>query len=490
MKLITFSALFLFSISQHVIGQTSLEIELLPKKKEVLFLNFVAPNDLKYDLLQSEYDFTLSVNSKKNNINVYMEWLNPLRYKLTWKDSLIDDERYTAVNTFMELLKTAFAADLNILSSPGSGLPNSTPVTDSTEILGRNYHDKDLLLWLIHFRSNKSHFTPPEIRRINSLALKIKALDDSNNINISTLATKIYSALFNYSTLSDLNGDIANQEEEYSFFETHFTSVTTNIKKINDELSLIKINDEMLQSYLSAVINNYLIEVESKMKTNKIIVSKLKIIIDIIKASTNNKSKNMGKTEHFYNRSIEFEDGKKMETTLNISEYEFIKDSLSYKKKDNIFTKSFTFKKYDIFQITSSTGIFYGNVTLNGFGIANNTDGSFKITEDNVSKGLPVTAIFLNINFAQSDYFSPIIQLGLDPTKKRPFLLFGAGFSIPAARIAFSGGPIWTWNQTLDTLTVGQSISSTTELETDIKYQFEIKPKGWYLGIQYNLSKL
>lgn len=70
--------------------------------------------------------------------------------------------------------------------------------------------------------------------------------------------------------------------------------------------------------------------------------------------------------------------------------------------------------------------------------------------------------------------------------KKRPFLLLGGGFSIPSARIALSGGPIWTWNPSLDKLSVGQTISSTTDLENDIEYKFDIEPKGWYLGIQYN----
>jgi len=38
----------------------------------------------------------------------------------------------------------------------------------------------------------------------------------------------------------------------------------------------------------------------------------------------------------------------------------------------------------------------------------------------------------------------------------------------------------------LNTLSIGQSIGSTTELENDLKYEFETKPAGWYLGIQYS----
>jgi hypothetical protein len=109
------------------------------------------------------------------------------------------------------------------------------------------------------------------------------------------------------------------------------------------------------------------------------------------------------------------------------------------------------------------------------------------VTEDTISRSTPSTAVFLNFNLGLgSRYFSPLLQVGIDPTKKRPFLMLGGGFSIPNARIAFSGGPLWTWNQKLDKLVVGQEIKSSTELEKDINYQFEIKPKGWYLGVQYN----
>ena len=64
--------------------------------------------------------------------------------------------------------------------------------------------------------------------------------------------------------------------------------------------------------------------------------------------------------------------------------------------------------------------------------------------------------------------------------------LFLIVFRKACKRFSITGGGVWSWNQTLNTLSVGQSISSTTELENDIKYEIGVKPKGWYLGIQYN----
>ncbi|MCU0440674.1 MAG: hypothetical protein MUC49_22495 [Raineya sp.] len=133
-------------------------------------------------------------------------------------------------------------------------------------------------------------------------------------------------------------------------------------------------------------------------------------------------------------------------------------------------------------------GQLYSSSTLKGYGVSNSTSGQFTVTEDDITKGSLVTAIFLNFNFGLgSRYFAPITQIGIDPTKKRPFLLLGGGFSIPNVRIAITSGPIWTWNPSLGKLSVGQTISSTNDLEKDIQYKFNIQPKGWYLGIQYNL---
>ena len=65
-------------------------------------------------------------------------------------------------------------------------------------------------------------------------------------------------------------------------------------------------------------------------------------------------------------------------------------------------------------------------------------------------------------------------------------MLLGGGFSVPAGRIALSAGGIWTWDQKLNKLAEGQKITKTTELEADFKYSFDMSPKGWYIGIQYN----
>ncbi len=66
-------------------------------------------------------------------------------------------------------------------------------------------------------------------------------------------------------------------------------------------------------------------------------------------------------------------------------------------------------------------------------------------------------------------------------------MLLGGGVFIPASKFAISGGAVFTWQQSLKTLKVGDSVKSTTDLQNDIEYGlFDIRSKGWYLGILYN----
>jgi hypothetical protein len=98
--------------------------------------------------------------------------------------------------------------------------------------------------------------------------------------------------------------------------------------------------------------------------------------------------------------------------------------------------------------------------------------------------------VFFNLVFnIGSKHFAPTLQLGLDPTKKRPFFLVGTGFCIPSKQLAFSFGPLWTWDPTLDKLSVGQQVTNSTALENDIRYRFAEKPKGWYFGLQVQFGK-
>ena len=490
-KIFTISICFLFG-TQFLLAQKSLKFEIKEKKNDVIYLSLNSKNELEYfvDNKGNISDSKKNASGKDNQINLYLKWINPLRYKLSWKDSTLTDERDKAITDFVSLLVGQFGTSVSNLNVPNGKLSDGKNAKDSTEIKGINFADKDLLLLLIHLRSNQNYLDKDkgEIFMLNKFFESLKALDDLVSKDVSVQATEIYSTLFNFKDTSDYyhaeNG-FKKQSDKLKEIEKELADIEKGRKEISDKLKAISIGNELLKSYINAVLTSYLEKSLTKLNNDKKIIEKLKPILETVKASTENESvKHKG---YYKIRSMEFDNGKKIETVLTITEYEFKKETSDFSKKSDILSQTFEFQKYDIFDVSVSTGIFYGNTTLKGFGVAN--DGTnFTVTEDDINKNTAVAAVFLNFNFKTSRYFSPLLQLGIDPTKKRPFMLLGAGFSIPVATIAISGGPIWTWNQSLDNLSVGQTITSTTDLDKDIKYKFEVVPKGWYLGIQYNFG--
>ena len=433
-------------------------------------------------------DALRNTKGKDNQINLYLKWINPLKYKLSWKDSTLTDERDKAITDFINLLVGQFGSSVSDLNVPSANFKIDETKNKSQEIKAVDFKDKDLLLLLVHLRSNQSRLDTTEISSLNDFFETLKNLDKLVNEDVSAKATNIYSALYNFKNIDDYNNKdvgFAKQSKSVTNIEGDFTNIESIRKETANNMKGLSIGDELLKSYFVAVLTSYLEKSLIKLNNDKKIIEKLKPILKIVENSAANESSKQ--KEYFKIRSVEFDNGKKIETVLTISEYEFKKETFEFSKKSDILNQKFGFRKYDIFDISVSTGIFYGNTTLKGFGVAN--DGTnFTVTEDDINKNTAVAAIFLNFNFKTSRYISPLLQLGIDPTKKRPFMLLGAGFSIPVARIAISGGPIWTWNQSLDKLSVGQTISSTTDLDQDLNYKFDVEPKGWYIGIQYNFG--
>ncbi len=487
-KIFAISICFILG-SQFLMAQKPIKFEIKEKKKNVIYLSL---SDDKKELesivsdSENEKDSKKTENSKDNSVNIYFEWINPLKYKLAWKDSTMVDERDKAVNDFVSLLVAQFGKPVSELNIPESAFISELNVNDSTQIEGIEFKDKELLLLLIHLRANESLLNKNdkgEIYKLNIFFNSLKKLDDLVSENVSDSSLKFFSDLYDYKDIKDFNDKFLTQTKEFESIDAKLSKTEAERNSISDKIKTLTIEDKMLQSYANAVLSSYLEKSLLKLNADKKIITKLKPILEIVKSSIERKSSKFD--EYFKIRNLSFNNGEKIETILTITEYEFKKETTEFVKKAEVLNKKLVFQKYDLFDLSASTGLFYGNSTLTGFGVAN--DGtSFKVTEDNLNKNNAIAAVFLNFNFKTSRYFSPLFQLGIDPTKKRPFLLFGGGFSIPAARIALSAGPIWTWNQTLDKLTVGQIINSTTDLEKDIKYKLEVDPKGWYLGIQYN----
>jgi len=486
-----------FLIASSVYAQKALSIQGKKVKDGVIYLTFDGKT-LEYFTPDKKADSKKNVDESMtfalkddNSCNIYLKWVNPLKYKLTWKDTTYMDERDKAINDFVTLLVAQFGSPVTSLNKTENAAPaekstktNGLTFNTSIDAKDLTFNNTDLTLLYILLRSYDGEIKP----EFNLVTDSLKKLDSLVSINISNKVDVIFSELLSLNDPTKVLTTAIEKETQIKSIEAIFTDIESLQKFITKTLSDLTITEDALYNhYTKTIISKFIDQSTVSLTSNKTLTTKLKPVIEVIKNSVSDESSNAATKGFYRTRSVGFEDGKKLQTSLTISEFEYKKETKEFSKKGDVLQKSLTFQKYDFFAISVSTGLFYSSTTLKGYGVSNSTGGQFIVTEDDITKSSPVTAVFLNFNFGiGSRYFAPLTQIGIDPTKKRPFLLLGGGFSIPSARIAITGGPIWTWNPSLDKLSVGQTISSTTDLEKDIQYKFDVQPKGWYLGIQYN----
>jgi len=499
-KIISIIVIF-FLIASSVNAQKALSIQGEKVKDGVIYLTFDGKT-LEYFTPDKTADSKKNVDESMtfalkddNSCNIYLKWVNPLKYKLTWKDTTYIDERDKAINDFIDLLVAQFGSPVTSLNKSESKSLISkstkatlTAATGLTELdIPDGFNNTDLTMLYIQLRSNENLLTEEERKKLNEITKSISELDTKIATNISKEVDGVFTELLALNDASNVSNIVTEKETQIKKYDDLYIELETLQKTIVKSISELTLTDKLLNSYTKTIVSKFIDQTTTTITSNKNLTGKLKPVVEIVKNSLNDESSNTA-TKGFYRiRSVGFEDGKKLQTSLTITEFEYRKETKEFSKKSDVLNKSLTFQKYDFFAISVSTGLLYSNTTLKGYGVSNGTSGQFTVTEDDITKSSPVTAVFLNFNFGiGSRYFAPLTQIGIDPTKKRPFLLLGGGFSIPSARIAFTGGPIWTWNPSLDKLSVGQTISSTTDLEKDIQYKFDVQPKGWYLGIQYN----
>jgi len=499
-KIISLTAIC-FLIASSVYAQKALSIQGKKVKDGVIYLTFDGKTleyftpDKTADSKKNVGESTTFSLKDDNSCNIYLKWLNPLKYKLTWKDTTYIDERDKAINDFVTILVAQFGSPVTSLnkSESKSLIDKSTKATLTaatglTElVIPDGFNNIDLTMLYLQLRSNQNLLTEDERKKLNEITKSISELDTKISTNISKEVDDIFIELLALNDPSNVANIVTEKEAQIKKYYDLYTELENLEKSIVKSLSELTLTDKLLNSYTKTIFSKFIDQTTSTISTNINLTNKLKPVVEVVKNSINDESSNTATKGFYRSRSVGFEDGKKLKTSLTITEFEYKKETKDFPKKGDVLQKSLNFQKYDFFAISVSTGLFYSNTTLKGYGVSNTNGSQFTVTEDDITKSSPVTAVFLNFNFGiGSRYFVPLAQIGIDPTKERPFLLLGGGFSIPSARIAITGGPIWTWNPSLNKLYVGQTISSTTDLDKDIQYKFDVQPKGWYLGIQYN----
>jgi hypothetical protein len=482
------------TISYADAQENTFNVDIHSGKDNVIYMNYdTVHKKLRYFIAPHARDAKRNVDSKQNNINIYMQWINPLRYQLNWRDSIKVDPRDQQLSNFVGLLTAQFGSPLTSLtkSESNAALTKATPATipagETALKIPQGFNNADLNMLYLHLKVNQNLISNDQRIALNQITDSLTTLDDQNKTSYKNKVIGMFKSLYLVDDWESATSELKDRTKEMAKLSQLLNSISVLITNISNKINSITLQDALLNSLTKSVVTKFLAESADHAENNKELLAKLNPVLATFGASLKNRATNPSSTDYFLLREIDFEDGKILETKLSINKYNFDGKKIEYKLGGEIYSKPFVFKRYDFIKISVSSGLFYSNTTLPGYGVADQ-NGTLIVVEDNIKAKQAVTAIFANFTFDlfESRYLAPLVHLGIDPTKKRPFLLAGGGFAIPSAKLALTGGAIWTWTPMLDKLAPNGPVASTLDLEKDIKYEFNPSAKGFYIGVQYN----
>lgn len=422
---------------------------------------------------------------------LYLKWLNPLKYQLKWKDSIYTDNRSESIRDFLNL--AAGPLGLKDDSSPQSRKIVNEKALKTRKVKSTTLESPEELrsaIVLTMYMQVYDHFNElskneKDIERFNNLIRKLRPIDDLKTRELAQKLRdgfgKLY-AIGDYSIVSKTVSDLALDD-----IPGEIKEIKDGVKTIQDVIEEKIFEDsDTYNSYVHSMVSEYLVQKETEIKELEKLYSNLQGHSEAMLNSIKDESP---KQEGYFNVGLvnlgEKEAG---QVKITLQKVSVDKEKIAQSSTTTDVSYKIDFSTYDPVHPFMSVGLFYTSVTVSGYGVGTNASGELIVTEDNIEKNSGSAAAFLNFQFFNySRYLAPIVQIGIDPTKTRPFLLLGGGFSIPVAKFAITGGAIWTWQAELQELQVDQVIQSSTELENDLKFKLnEAKPQGFYIGIQYD----
>lgn len=464
-----------------------LEYDTAHKKQVIKYLKNFKEGSNKDAFLDVKNNTVFSLKHN-DQCNLYMKWYNPFLIHWSYSDSSFVDPRDVAINGFIDNV-------LTLLKTVGA-------ITSETSLKNDSKSSKDYK-WYSKYYNN---FKDPQLITLLSL------MDKENCIKYDSLLFKVY---FTHLDTLECNKndnikkdycehlrDISEAKDQNRFIKkleslNDFKKLCEDkVKKTKNQFAWFKEpknatdkleqEDSISLKVYNLLVGNYLLTAESNQKINQEVIASIDTILKSYDKSFGEESKMI--PGYFRLGDVQIEEGKRTVHTIIVQEFSFDDNKMKFIEKGKSVSGKLVFELYDPWYPKLGTGLFYSNIDIATFGVSSDSAGKFTVVEESAKKESAIPALFLNFALnVNSKYIKPMVQFGIDPTKKYPYFLAGGGFLLGAKKIGVSGGAIWTWKPSLTTLKIGGEVDSTVALENDIKYSFSIKP-GWYVGIVYKFD--
>lgn len=428
---------------------------------------------------------------KDEEIRVYTGFMNPLKQRVKVSSESVDDKMIGALNDYIiNLISMTASLEAAGEPNPGKRIPPSRVGGVKNKISISISDPQVLELFLL----------------IQTSSMK-KNLLNEDNTDLSNFARSM-SNLALGSTKESINENLTNVYKEFESASSRneaMSAMSVNadrVKAVEDALKMLEERKNTLNTLFSSLpldesdLNHLVIK-----NKHEAIIKEVTDYISKVKADLNNWYKPVralfqdiiGKPNDGEKIQIakikDLKTGANNKTTLTFEELNYDKSTgkISVSK-----SKSYVlnFRRYNLFVPVVTTGVFYTNVSFSGYGTTTNNTGEMVVSKVDKSAELrnELAALahlnfYLNIQHLQGAF----LQIGIGPSKEKPLLALGGGVEL-IDRVNISAGAIWTWQPVLQNLSEGDVVTGTVQIDEDIKYSFDGKPK-FYIGISVNLTK-
>jgi len=440
-------------------------------EEEKLILQF-QNESIEYDLVKSLSSNCTSTNFGKlnegaillpsnNHLNVYLIPTNPLNFShktdILFTDDLVEQEFNATLGSITSLLGNVE----KFITEDAKSRNASLKKTDL-----QNYFDKaDALKNLLEKDIR------PEIKEI---FLAFKSIDFSNKVktkeSFQIVSDRLENLLNNYNQINkEINLSLSNIE-------------STTFKKTENKVELIVART--IYKELKEIHHHKMKLIEPLLECRRIMAAY------ITKAEIGGKHEGLNWCIPL--ERAEIQKGKVLNYTIRIYKSGFnVNEEGEILKAESqlLIERKIFIRKFDRFVPEVAAALVYTNFNYSEFGTSTNENGEQIVSENEVNNLTNFKASgMINLNlFIENSSVHPLWQLGFSTHRDAPIIMSGFGLRTTSSglnRFAISGGLAMTWMKSLNSLSLGDVVDGTGQINEDLILS---APKySPYIAIQYN----
>ncbi len=423
---------------------------------------------------------------RSDQLVIYSEFLNPMKYRISIDEEIIDDELFMAQQEFLTSV-------VGQLDQVGLKLKFNSDESESyNNVKDAISLEKELLEILVSVKS---------IDTLCSLIINdlYKEFEKIQLFKLQDTLTKhqseFFEKLISIKNINEIDSVLRNNETKIKKDMNSIEDMNTKLNVLRsyidrqiDCTNISSLPEKAFKAYILMKID----ELVKRFSTNTTIFynvqDQYETYAKLFKAFKNKKIKKDKKDQPKYELLVleKMTRKKKSVVTITLEEYVFnSKDKslrMSKKKKYLLHVR-----RHRNFIPVISSGLLYSNLSFANYGTDTDDSGNTIVTRsEDVTNEITLGA-YLNM-YLNNDWENPVFwQFGLGPSKEKPLFFLGGGISI-GKRINISAGTVFTWFPELSNLTEGDLVSGTSIIEDDIVYKFDTTPK-FYMGFNFDISK-